>query len=67
MFPADAVTLHLSSMPSRYLSPSSEDRIRQVSITSSDARDTLLVPGFNRCGPEASDNNGNNSLWSTCI
>ncbi|XP_013858419.1 ectodysplasin-A receptor-associated adapter protein [Austrofundulus limnaeus] len=25
----DAVTLHLSSMPSRYLSPSSEDRIRQ--------------------------------------
>ncbi|KAF7219749.1 ectodysplasin-A receptor-associated adapter protein isoform X2 [Nothobranchius furzeri] len=27
--PHDAVTLHLSSMPSRYLSPSSEDRIRQ--------------------------------------
>lgn len=30
--PADAVTLPLSSMNSRYLSPSSKDRIRQVSI-----------------------------------
>lgn len=35
--PADAVTLHLSSMPSGYLSPSS-DRIRQVSISTFDAR-----------------------------
>lgn len=35
--PADAVTLHLSSMPSQYLSPSTEDRIRQVSIITIDA------------------------------
>lgn len=35
-FPAEAVTLHLSSMPSGYLSPAS-DRIRQVSVTTFDA------------------------------
>lgn len=34
--PAEAVTLHLSSMPSGYLSPAS-DRIRQVSVTTFDA------------------------------
>lgn len=33
--PADAVTLHLSSMPSGYLS-SASDRIRQVSVVACD-------------------------------
>ena len=43
VFPAEAVTFQPIPMPSGYLSPSSEDRIRQVSVASFDASACLVL------------------------